>query len=269
MKRLLMAAMVNGGHNHQRGKFHFVLIHGAGHGARCWYKLIHLLQNSGHKVTAMDLTGSGLNTVDPDSITSFEDYNRPLMNILSEIPHSQVVLVGHGAGGLSLTHAIHVFGHKIVVAVYVAATMLSHGFRTNLDVQLGTPALLNEYEFYHGLGSEHPPGAMVRRELQQGILYQLSPPEDAALASLLIRPTSLLAIQTAKFTATSEEFMKVPRVYIKTLQDRVLQLDKQEAMIKMWLPDKVIIMDTDHSPFFSSPLELHGHLLRIVQLFAG
>jgi hypothetical protein len=93
--------------------------------------------------------------------------------------------------------------------------------------------------------------------------------QDAALASLLIRPTSLLAFQTANFIATSEEFMKVPRVYIKTLQDRVLLLDKQEAMIKMWPPDKVFSMDIDHSPFFSSPLELHGHLLQIAQLFAG
>jgi len=266
-----MAATENGGHNHQRGKFHFVLIHGAGHGAWCWYKLMHLLQNSGHKVTAMDLTGSGLNTVDPNSITSFEDYDRPLLNILSEISLSQkVVLVGHSAGGLSLTHAIHVFGHRIAVAVYVAATMLSHGFCTDQDVQQGTPDLLNEYEFYHGLGAEDPPtSAMVLRELQQEILYQLSPPEDAALASLLIRPTPLQAIQSASFTVTSEEFMKVPRVYIKTLQDRVLQLDKQEAMIKMWPPDKVFSLDTDHSPFFSSPLELHGHLLQIAQLFAG
>ena len=91
-----MAAVENGCHNHQYGKFHFVLIHGAGHGAWCWYKLIHLLQNSGHKVTAMDLTGSRLNIVDPDSITSFEDYDRPLMNILSEIPQSQKVCNPHG-----------------------------------------------------------------------------------------------------------------------------------------------------------------------------
>nr|ABR17243.1 unknown [Picea sitchensis] len=148
--------------------------------------------------------------------------------------------------------------------------MLSHGFCTDRDIQQGVPDLSNESEFYHGLGSEYPPtSSMIRRELQQEILYQLSPPEDAALASLLIRPTSLLAFQTANFIATSEEFMKVPRVYIKTLQDRVLLLDKQEAMIKMWPPDKVFSMDTDHSPFFSSPLELHGHLLHIAQLFAG
>jgi len=264
-------AMENGCQDHQYGKFHFVLIHGAGHGAWCWYKLIHLLRNSGHKVTAMDLTGSGLNSVDPDSVTSFEDYDMPLMKILSEIPYChKVVLVGHSAGGLSLSHAIHVFGHKIAVAVYLAATMLSHGFCTDQDVQQGAPDVLKESEFYYGLGSGEPPtSSMIYREQQQEILYQLSPPEDAALASLLIRPTPLLAIQRARFIATSEEFMKVPRVYVKTLQDKVLSLDKQEAMIKMWPPDKVMSMDTDHSPFFSSPLELQRHLLHIAHLFAG
>ena len=45
------------------------------------------------------------------------------------------MLIGHNAGGLSLSHAIHVFGHKIAVAVYVATTMLSNGFCTDQDVQ--------------------------------------------------------------------------------------------------------------------------------------
>ena len=101
------------------------------------------------------------------------------------------------------------------------------------------------------------------------LMWRIFKLQDVALASLLIRPTPVLAIRRAKFIATSEDFTKVPRVYIKTLQDRVLLLDKQEAMIKMWPLDKVLSMDTDHSPFFSSPLELHRHLLYIAKLFAG
>ncbi|XP_057840992.1 methylesterase 17 isoform X2 [Cryptomeria japonica] len=217
----------NGCHD-KHGKFHFVLIHGAGHGAWCWYKIVHLLQNAGHKV----------------------------------------VLVGHSAGGLSLSHAIHVFGYKIAVAVFIAATMLPSGFFSEQDVQLGVPDLLKVSEFHHGLGPEHPPTtSKIIPEFQRETLYQLSPPEDAALASLLIRPAPLLAFQTAKFHEESDEFLKVPRVYMKTLQDRVILLEKQEAMIKLWPPDNVLSMDTDHSPFFSSPLELHTHLLQIAQLF--
>ncbi|KAH9304320.1 hypothetical protein KI387_008724, partial [Taxus chinensis] len=232
--------MENGCHDKKHAEFHFVLIHGAGHGAWCWYKLVHLLQNSGHQVTALDLTGAGINTLNPDSITSFEDYDEPLVNSLSQIPSSQkVVLVGHSAGGLSLSHAIHVFGNKIAVAVYVAATMLPSGFCSEEDLQMGVPDLLKVSDFYYGLGPEHPPtSSKIRRESEREILYQLSPPEDAALASLLLRPAPLLAFQGAKFYEESEEFMKVPRVYIKTLQDKLLPLEQQEAMIRQWPPDK-------------------------------
>lgn len=45
----------------------------------------------------------------------------------------QVILVGHSAGGLSVTQASHQFGKKIELAVYVAATMLRLGFWTDQD----------------------------------------------------------------------------------------------------------------------------------------
>lgn len=47
----------------------------------------------------------------------------------------QVILVGHSAGGLSLTDAIHKFAKKISLAVYVAATMLKTGYVTKEDIK--------------------------------------------------------------------------------------------------------------------------------------
>lgn len=47
----------------------------------------------------------------------------------------QVILVGHGAGGLSVTDATRKFSNKISLAVYVAATMLKGGFLTEQDVK--------------------------------------------------------------------------------------------------------------------------------------
>ena len=46
-----------------------------------------------------------------------------------------MILVGHSAGGLSITQATHKFPDKISVAVYVAATMLRNGFLTEQDVK--------------------------------------------------------------------------------------------------------------------------------------
>lgn len=47
----------------------------------------------------------------------------------------QVILVGHSAGGLSVTQATHKFSKKIRLAVYVAATMLKLGYSTDEDLK--------------------------------------------------------------------------------------------------------------------------------------
>ena len=161
---------------------HFVLVHGISGGAWCWYKIRCLMENSGYRVSCIDLKSSGIDQTDPTSLTSFDDYNKPLMDFMSNLPNneqvlliclsfsivrvflflflfiyiyiysqslanimmdvfeycftaSQVILVGHSAGGLSVTQATHKFANKIRLAVYVAATMLKSGYLTDEDVK--------------------------------------------------------------------------------------------------------------------------------------
>jgi len=70
-------------------RIHFVLVHGAMHGAWCWYKIVELLEKDGHKVSAIDLMCAGTNPVTADSIMSFEEYNQPLMHFLSKLPRTE------------------------------------------------------------------------------------------------------------------------------------------------------------------------------------
>lgn len=117
-------------------KPHFVFIHGVGGGSWCWYKVKSLMYNSGYTVTCLDLKGAGIDPLDPNEILSFDDYNKPLIDFLSSLPdHEHVVLVGHSAGGLSVTDATRKFPEKISLAVYIAATMLKNGFLTQQDVK--------------------------------------------------------------------------------------------------------------------------------------
>jgi len=53
---------------------------------------------------------------------------------MNYINDGQVILVGHSAGGLSVTDATYKFSNKIHAAVYVAAAMLKHGFATDQDL---------------------------------------------------------------------------------------------------------------------------------------
>ncbi|CAK7340009.1 unnamed protein product [Dovyalis caffra] len=104
------------------------------------------------------------------------------MDFMSSLPENdQVILVGHSAGGLSVTQATHKFSKKIRLAVYLAATMLKMGYWTDQDIQDGVPDLSSfgdVYELGFGLGSDHPPtSAIVKKEFQRKIVYQMSPQE--------------------------------------------------------------------------------------------
>lgn len=176
---------------------HFVLVHGAGHGAWCWYRLLALLRRSGHRVSCVDLAAT---TRSSGVVASFEEYTAPLVDLMEALPDGEkVILVGHSAGGLSLTHAMHLFSDRIKQAIFIAATMLPFGFQTEQDIKDGVPDLSklgDVYELTFGLGDDHPPtGVALREEFQRRILYQQSPLEvDQEFAAL--DPASSMANST-------------------------------------------------------------------------
>lgn len=135
---------------------HFVLVHGGGFGAWCWYKTIALLEECGFKVTAIDLTGSGIDSFDTNNIESLSQYVKPLTNLLDKLSDEekvisillpsfviafihiffcfmQVILVGHDFGGTCISYAMETFPRKVSKSVFVAAAMLTSG-QSTLDM---------------------------------------------------------------------------------------------------------------------------------------
>lgn len=103
---------------------HFVLVHGACHGAWSWYKIKPLLESSGHRATALDLAASGINSKSIKDVHSMAEYSEPLLDLLASLPpNEKVILVGHSLGGLSLAFAMEKFPEKISVAVFMSAFM--------------------------------------------------------------------------------------------------------------------------------------------------
>ncbi|CAK9176252.1 unnamed protein product, partial [Ilex paraguariensis] len=186
---------------------HFVLVHGYTGAAWGWYKIKALLEAFNYRATCLDLKGAGVDPSDPAKIHSFNAYNKPLIDFFASLSNNdKVILVGHSAGGLSVTDACHRFSDKIKVAVYVAATMLKHGFMTEQDLKDGAPP------FATGLAPNRT-GATQKPECQTNHvgIYR----EDAALGSLLRRPAvPVKTILDARFKG--ERADQVRRVYIKT-----------------------------------------------------
>lgn len=250
-------------------KHHFVLIHGSGGGAWCWYKIHTILESYGHKVTSLDLTGGGISPTDPNTVYTFQDYNKPFIGLLDNLPdHEQVIIVGHSVGGLSITYAIHKFGcRKIKMAIYVAANMLKYGVCTLQDIKDGVPDF-SEYgqvtEYTYALGSDQPPTSVaMKTKFLRMLLYNLTPDEEYRLATMLLRPTPTRALggDQVQFKE-GEDVDSVPRVYVKTLHDKCVKPEQQDAMIKRWPPSLVFALETDHSALLSAPTELGKFLLQ-------
>lgn len=105
-------------------KKHFVLVHGACHGAWCWYKVKPSLESAGHRVSVLDLAASGIHPSKIEDLATMSDYSEPLLNLLASLPpNEKVVLVGHSLGGLSLAVAVDRFPEKVSLAVFLAAFM--------------------------------------------------------------------------------------------------------------------------------------------------
>ncbi|KAK7848823.1 polyneuridine-aldehyde esterase [Quercus suber] len=82
---------------------HFVLVHGVCHGSWCWYRLIALFKQAGHRVTALDLGACGINPKELNDITSIWDYVHSMMELIALFKQAghRVTALDLGACGIN------------------------------------------------------------------------------------------------------------------------------------------------------------------------
>ncbi|WCJ31050.1 Methyl jasmonate esterase 1 [Euphorbia peplus] len=250
---------------------HYVLVHGACHGAWCWYKVAALLKSAGNRVTCLDMAASGVHPKQLDDIHSFSDYFEPLMDFMMFLEDDQkVILVGHSMGGFGLTLAMEKFPQKISAAVFATAFMpgpqLGYGtLQDEFNRQMGS-SVASQFRF--GNGPNNPPTSVLfDTEYLSTLLYQLSPPEDLVLATLLMRPVAIhgdtFDTQNA-VEVTKENYGSVPRIYIVCGKDKIIQEHLQHWMIENNPTDEIkFIPNSDHMVMFSKPNELCSCLIDI------
>ncbi|KAI3773668.1 hypothetical protein L1987_48198 [Smallanthus sonchifolius] len=249
-----------------------VLIHGEGFGAWCWYKTIALLEELGMIPTALDLTGSGIDLKDTNNVTTLEEYSKPLIDYLQNLPEDdKVILVGHSSGGACVSYAMEQFQQKISKAIFLCGTMVSNGQKP-FDVfaeQLGSAELfMKESKFLiHGNGKDNPAtGFMLEKQQMRGLYFNQSPAKDIALAMVSMRPVPLGPMMQ-NLSLSKEKYGTGRRFYIQTLDDHALSPDIQEKLVRENPPEGVFkIKGSDHCAFFSKPQSLHKILLEIAQI---
>ncbi|XP_025885040.1 salicylic acid-binding protein 2 isoform X2 [Solanum lycopersicum] len=214
--------------NKKQGK-HFVLVHGAGHGAWCWYKLKPLLEAAGHKVTALDLAASGIDLRKIEQLHTLHDYTLPLLELMESLPQEEkAILVGHSLGGMNLALAMEKYPKKIYAAVFLAAFM--------------------------------PDSIHISSYVMD---------QDVALGLSLVRTSSLFLedLSKAKYL-TDEGYGSVKRVYVVCTEDKGISKEFQQWQIdNIGVTEAKEIKGADHMAMLCMPKKLCDTLVEIADKY--
>ncbi|KAL6839902.1 hypothetical protein ACP4OV_029712 [Aristida adscensionis] len=260
------------------GRKHFVLVHGLGHGAWCWYKVAPALRAAGHRVTALDMAASGVHPARMDEVASFEEYSRPLLGAVAAVPDDgeRLVLVGHSLGGLTLALAMDRFPRKVAAAVFLAASMPCVGRHMGVTIEEFMRRITPDFFMDSKtmvLNTEQGPrtAVLLGPDLLAAKLYDQSPAEDLELGKLLVRPGSqFMEDPTMKDETllTHGNYGSVKRVFVIAKADRSSTEEMQRGMLDLSPGAEVEeIAGADHMAMLSKPKELCDVLVKVANKY--
>ena len=231
----------------------YVLVHGAWHGGWCWDKVVPLLEAKDHKAISLDLPGHGTDKT-PISEITLQSYADRVCKVLDAQPEP-VILVGHSMGGSVITQTAEYHPERIKTLVYLCAFLLRNGESIRALAQRDQ----GSFSGRNRVIDENGGFSTVKEEALREAFYADCSDEDVARATSLRVPEALAPSQTPVRT-TEENFGRVPRIYIQCLRDRSISPALQKQMYEALPCERVISMETSHSPFLSAPAELVTHL---------
>jgi pimeloyl-ACP methyl ester carboxylesterase len=235
----------------------YVFVHGAWHGAWCWDKVVSLLEEAGHRAIALDLPGHGRDET-PIAHVTFEAYCNKTRKIVEAQPEP-VILVGHSMGGRVITQVAELRPDRIKTLVYLAALLLRNGENTiPADPDTGETFLDRSV-----VTSDDGVYQTLRPDAIRELLFHDCPDEDADRAMALLESRQASQPFTVPMRLTSANFGRVRRVYIECLEDKAMTPGQQRVMYTRTPCEKVISMNSSHSPFLSAPQELVDHLISL------
>jgi len=275
----------------------FVLVHGGWHNHSAWDKVTPILEANGFAALTLDLPGAGVNAIAPTSLgrrpfdpAAFAAERSPIAGLTQEertqavvalvrdtasLGAGKVILVGHSAGGMTISAVAEQVPDLLLAVVYLAGFMAPNGMPllTMLQHQtfssalapglfVGDAAAVGATRIHAGSTDE------AYRSLLKAAFYgDLSEVEFAHAASHLHCDESNAGALTPS-AITPGRFGVVARHYIRCTQDRAVPLTGQDHMIAMVdgsIGGKTTThtLESSHSPFLSQPAALSKVLIDI------
>jgi pimeloyl-ACP methyl ester carboxylesterase len=265
----------------------FVLVHGGWVGKSIWQLMIEKLQAHGYVARALDLPGSGVYAKSPSSYherpldaQAFATEPSPIAGITQEERTAAVVafveetvqetggpvvLVGQSLGGLTVTAVAEAIPDRLRAAVYIAGFLQSPGVPAIALMQ--HPALQDALVPSLFLADPQLVGATridfrsddpeYRARIKNALCADVT---DAAFSAALAgancdEPAGVLLVPAQM---TAERFGRVPRHYVRCLNDRAIPVEGQDAMIgalDVALGGKTLThtLASSHFPFYAQP----------------
>lgn len=233
-------------------KLLFVFVHGAMHSASCFdKKLIPIFRKNNYKTITFDLPGCGDDNTDIDKI-NLELYVNYTINIINENinENEKVVLVGHSLGGLTISKVADIIPDKIERLIYIAAIIPENNKKLFDNIKI------DQSVFEIDIDNKY---LKIKEEKIKNMFYNNCNSDDVEFAKKILRPQPIKPAN--EIVLLSENFNKIPKIYISTLSDNMVTLDQQKNYIKINKFMKTINIDSDHSPFFSNPEKLYDIII--------
>ncbi len=234
----------------------FLLIHGAWHGGWCWEKITPILEENGHRVLTPDLPGHGSDAT-PAAEVTLKHYTDKVVEILDN-EDKPVNLVGHSMGGLVITQASEYRPEKIRKLIYLTGFLLRDGEILMQYAEPDQEALVVP----NLIMSADNASAVVNDTVLRETFYGTCSDEDYLKARKRLVPQSGQPFVTP-VSISDERFGRLSRAYITCLRDRAISPNYQNKMFTNTPCEKVVAIDSDHSPFYSAPDELAEKLLEL------
>jgi pimeloyl-ACP methyl ester carboxylesterase len=230
-----------------------VLVHGAFAGGWCWERVLPGLGAAGHTVEAFDLPGSGSDQTPVDQVT-LDAYATRTCEVLASGPPA--VLAGHSMGGMVVTQAAARMPSQVTSLIYVAAFIPSHG-QSLLNLTAYPEAAEDQIQANLVLDGD-PPVATMSDEDTRNAVFNCCDDEQAAwgLAHTRGQPGVPFTQPVDLGDPPAEAFAALPRSYIHCLRDHAIPPVMQQRMLTEHGIERVIEIDTDHSPWLSRVDEL-------------
>src|SRR6202011_5203153 len=127
----------------------FVLVHGGWHNRSAWYKATPVLEPNGFAALTLDLPGAGVHAIAPTSLglrpfdpAAFAAEPSPVAGVTQEertqavvalvrdaasLSDGKVILVGHSAGGMTISAVAEQVPNLLLAVVYLAGFMVPNG----------------------------------------------------------------------------------------------------------------------------------------------